>query len=163
MPKPKFNPNPQPIPHKPEPAPDRSLVTLYFTTAYQQFENDPVMLASIQSGMPSNDGISRLPGDTPEAKVAYLIAYLVAGAAYGCSGADMIDERHDSGLNLARPLYRGVHVTDPALAAKIYFSAGGIGIDLIKHGFANELANDPNWNFFTAPGYRNFWQPYGMP
>jgi hypothetical protein len=135
---------------------------IFYRAYYAAHSTDPVMLASGQEATPSAGGISRLPGDTPEAKAAYLIAYLEAGAALGCSGADMIAGRHDSGLNLARPKIRGIFVPDPALAARAAFGAGGIGIDLIKHSFANELANDPNWTFETSPVYRAFWTRYGM-
>ena len=142
-------------------------VGIYFRKFYEAHasgsEADNILLASAQSGLPSGVGIMRLPGDTSEAKAAYLIAYIEAGAALGCSAEDMIDERHDSGLNLARPLLRGVKVTDPAIAARAAFAAGGIGIDLIRRSFANEKAANPNWSFFKAAVYVRFWSQYGMP
>jgi hypothetical protein len=165
MPKlPDVHHQPTPQSHPPAPTPQGTdYLGIFYRAYYAAHSTDPVMLASGKEATPSASGVSRLPGDTPEAKAAYLIAYLNAGAALGCSGADMISARHDSDLNLARPKIRGVFVTDPSLAARAAFGAGGIGIDLIKYSFANELAADPNWNFFKAKVYVDFWSRYGMP
>jgi len=139
--------------------PGTTLVLLYFQTVYARSQ-DPLWLANFQSATPMGLGLSRLPGATDQDKVNYAIDYIAAGMKLGASAADML--AHDTDMVKAHPKVNGVWVTNPATAAQEAFGGGG-RLYLIQGNLDREIENDPNWQFATAPQYRNFWKTYGMP
>lgn len=133
-----------------------ALITLYFQTAWKRYSENPRMLANLQSGSPTRTGLASQPGDSDQAKVDWALDYMEEAAACGASAFDATC--HDSALMKSHP--RGV--TSPQEAAHKAFPKGG-RLYLIYRTLDNEEVSNPDFDFYAAAQYRNFWTRYGMP
>lgn len=140
-----------------------ALVTLYFQTALQRYTDDILMLANLQSAVPSRFGLATLPGPTDLDKVSYLLDYLDEGSRSGLSAYDMIARCHDSGLRKAQPVrYPGAPpIRDPRQAARYSFRGAEGTLDLIEANLSRDgIFTDEQ--FAASPQYGAFWKMYGL-
>lgn len=140
-----------------------ALVTLYFQSAYQRYSDDILMLANLQSGLPSRFGLASLPGATDQDKANYLLDYLDEGARSGLSAYDMIARCHDTGLRKAQPVrYPGAPpIRDARQAARFSFRGAEGTLDAIEANLTRDGIFTPE-EFAASPVYGPFWKKYGM-